>query len=93
MATFTALSLCPFSNLPKTPPVFPKTPTFFLKPVQNPRNTPFFSTFREIATTCYNTPIYTNINPILCNNFVTTLLHHYKITQNNIRKVYRLVND
>ena len=91
MATFTALSLCPFSNLPKTPPVFPKTPTFFLKPVQNPRNTPFFSTFREIATTCYNTPIYTNINPILCNNFVTTLLHHYKITQNNIRKVYRLV--
>ena len=89
MATFTALSLCPFSNLPKTPPVFPKTPTFFLKPVQNPRNTPFFQLFVKSLQPA----IIHQYTPILTQFYVTTLLHHYKITQNNIRKVYRLVND
>lgn len=93
MATFAALFLCPFSNLPKTHPVFPKTPTFFLKSVQNPRNTPVFSTFREIATTHYNTPIYTNINPFLCNNFVTSPLNPKNKLCENVSISVGLVND
>lgn len=93
MATFTALFLCPFSNLPKTPHFFPKTLTFFLKSAQNPQNTPVFSTFREMATTHYNTPIYTNINPFLCNNFVTSPLNPKNKLCESVSISVGLVND
>ena len=93
MATFTTLFLCPFSSLPKTPPVFPKTLTFFLKSVQNPRNTPVFSTFREMGTTPYYLNKYTNYTTFLCNNFVTSPLNLENKLCENVSISVGLVND
>ena len=93
MATFTTLFLCPFSNLPKTPPVFPKTPTFFLKSVQNPQNTPVFSTFREMATTPCCPHKYPNYTTFLCNNFVTSPLNPKNKLCENVSISVGLVND
>ena len=93
MATFTTLFLCPFSNLPKTPPVFPKTPTFFLKSVQNPRNTPVFSTFREMGTTPYYLNKYTNYTTFLCNKVVTSPLNPKNKLCENVSISVGLVND
>ena len=93
MATFAALFLCPFSNLPKTHPVFPKTPTFSLKSVQNPRNTPVFSTFREMATTHCCPHKYTNYTTFLCNNFVTSCPNPINKICENVSISVGLVND
>ena len=93
MATFTALFLCPFSNLPKTPPVLPKTLTFFLKSVQNPQNTPVFSTFREMGTTPYYLNKYTNYTTFLCNKVVTSPLNPKNKLCENVSISVGLVND
>ena len=93
MATFTTLFLYPFSNPPKTPHFFPKTHTFSLKSVQNPRNTLIFSTFREMGTTPYYLNKYTNYTTFLCNNFVTSPLNPKNKLCENVSISVGLVND
>ena len=93
MAAFTTLFLCPFSNFPKTPHFFPKTPTFFLKSVQNPRNTPVSSTFREMGTTPYYLNKYTNSTTFLCNKLVTSPLNPKNKLCENVSISVGLVND